>query len=586
MKVSRFFALSLVLLIILFGVSSVYSEPFRFVSMADSRGSNSGVNDPVLSSLVDLIIQEDAEFVLFPGDLVYGHIIDSILISELNHWRDLMAPIYIRDMYGAKVYAGPGNHEIRHSGSEAVWQSVFNDLPSNGPSGETYMTYSFNYLNSHFVMLNTDRAGNPHTINYNWLANDLSSTTADHIFVFGHEPAYPVRPHLGDSLDFYPDQRDAFWQLLVDYDVDIYFAGHEHLYNHTQVNGVHQVINGTSGAPIHIGYGGEFYHYALVTVDGLNVSVEIIDDSGAIRDSFELASLEGVPLGAIWKYLDDGTNQATAWRSPVFDDSTWLSGAAQLGYGDRDEVTVVYCGPSDPLCNSNNYITTYFRHSFEVADTSAYNSVNLRILRDDGAVVYLNGTEVLRTNMPGGAITYTTPALSAVGGADETVFHDSTIDPGLLVNGTNVLAVEIHQFAPNSSDISFNLELLLTSDPVPDIKANGSDGPITIPYGTNLTVTIALDPGGHDGEDCDWWVVGGTSFGFFWYTLDRGWVRSDPPIRVYGGPLFDLPPFDVLDITALPVGTYTFCFGVDLLMNGLLDDGLYYDCVNVSIGLE
>ena len=292
MKASRFFALSFVLLMILFGVSSVYSAPFRFISMADSRGVNNGVNDTVLSDIVDLILLEDAEFVLFSGDLVSGSITDSVLTSQLNHWRDVMAPIYISDMFGAKVYAGPGNHEIRSSGSEVVWQSIFSDLPSNGPAGETYMTYSFDYLNSHFVMLNTDRAGNPHTINYNWLANDLASTTADHIYVFGHEPAFPVGPHLGSSLDFFPNQRDAFWQLLADYDVDIYFAGHEHLYNHIEVGGVRQVIVGTCGAPIYSGYGGEFYHYALVTVDGPDVSVEIIDDSGAIRDSFEYTLID------------------------------------------------------------------------------------------------------------------------------------------------------------------------------------------------------------------------------------------------------------------------------------------------------
>jgi predicted phosphodiesterase len=255
--------------------------------MADSRGGNNGVNDAVLSSIVDLVVQEDAQFVLFAGDLVNGSSNAGTLASQLDHWRDIMAPVYSSDMYGAKVFAGPGNHEIRNSASEGVWQSVFSDLPSNGPSGETYMTYSFDYLNAHFVVLNTNRAGSPHTVNYGWLANDLAATTADHIFVFGHEPAFPVGPHLGSSLDVYPDQRDAFWQLLVDYDVDIYFSGHEHLYNHIEVEGVHQVITGTCGAPIYSGYDGDFYHYALITVDELGVSVNVFDDNSEMRDSFQ-----------------------------------------------------------------------------------------------------------------------------------------------------------------------------------------------------------------------------------------------------------------------------------------------------------
>jgi predicted phosphodiesterase len=268
------------------------AEPFSFIAMADSRGVDNGVNDAVLSTIVDLILQEDAEFIVFPGDLVTGSSDPSTLASQLNHWRDVMAPVYSSDMHGAKIYAGPGNHEIRDAASEGVWQSIFSELPSNGPPGETYMTYSFDYLNAHFVMLDTNRAGSPHTVNYDWLANDLAGVTASHVFVFGHEPAYPAGPHLGSSLDAYPAQRDAFWQLLADYEVDVYFAGHEHLYNHTEVDGVHQVIAGTCGAPIYSGYGGDFYHFALVTVDGPAVSVEVIDDYGETRDHFEYGQPE------------------------------------------------------------------------------------------------------------------------------------------------------------------------------------------------------------------------------------------------------------------------------------------------------
>ncbi|MCP3983728.1 MAG: hypothetical protein GY723_05030 [bacterium] len=271
----------------LLAVSSGYTEPFSFVAMADSRGSSNGVNDAVLARIVDFVVQEDAQFVLFSGDLVNGSSHAGTLASQLNHWRDVMAPVYSSGMLGAKVYAGPGNHEISNSMSEGVWQSIFSDLPSNGPPGEAQMTYSFDYLNSHFVMLDTNRAGSHHTINYDWLANDLAETTADHIFVFGHEPAYPVGPHLGSSLDVYPGLRDAFWQLLVDHDVDIYFAGHEHLYHHAEIAGIHQVIAGASGAPIHTGYGGDFHHYALISVDGLRVSVDVFDDDRELRDSFE-----------------------------------------------------------------------------------------------------------------------------------------------------------------------------------------------------------------------------------------------------------------------------------------------------------
>ena len=159
-----------------------------------------------------------------------------------------------------------------------------------------------------------------------------------------------------------------------------------------------------------------------------------------------------VPTGAIWRYLDNGSDQGTAWRGTSFNDSSWASGPAQLGYGDGDESTVVSFGPD----SANKYITTYFRRTFNVADAAAYQSAVLRVLRDDGAVVYLNGTEIFRSNMPGGNIGYRTLASAAI---DDTSFHQAGVNPALLVSGNNVLAVEIHQANGTSSDISFDLQL-------------------------------------------------------------------------------------------------------------------------------
>src|SRR4029434_5202912 len=89
-----------------------------------------------------------------------------------------------------------------------------------------------------------------------------------------------------------------------------------------------------------------------------------------------------VPTGAIWKYLDNGTDQGTIWRAPTFNDSGWPQGPAQVGYGDGDEATVVSFGPDI----TNKYVTTYFRRAFNVPNASIYQTLTLRLLRDDGAV--------------------------------------------------------------------------------------------------------------------------------------------------------------------------------------------------------
>jgi len=162
-----------------------------------------------------------------------------------------------------------------------------------------------------------------------------------------------------------------------------------------------------------------------------------------------------IESGSSWSYLDNGTDQGTAWQAIGFDDFMWAVGDAQLGYGDSDEATVVSYGPNAAA----KYITTYFRHSFDVANPAAIDGLTLSLLRDDGAVVYLNGTEVMRSGMPAGTITYLTTASISVAGSNESRFYKATVDPALLVVGTNVIAVEIHQRNGTSSDLSFDLRL-------------------------------------------------------------------------------------------------------------------------------
>jgi len=169
-----------------------------------------------------------------------------------------------------------------------------------------------------------------------------------------------------------------------------------------------------------------------------------------------------VAPGATWSYLDDGSDQGSAWTGLSFDDSGWASGPAQLGYGDGDEATVVDFGP-DP---NDKYVTTWFRREFAVADASAYVALTVRLLRDDGAVVHLNGHEIARSNLPAGPIDYRTPAISTVSGAAEDAFFALHVTATWLVSGTNVLAVEIHQQSGQSSDISLDLELAGHRSPV------------------------------------------------------------------------------------------------------------------------
>lgn len=169
-----------------------------------------------------------------------------------------------------------------------------------------------------------------------------------------------------------------------------------------------------------------------------------------------------IPTGSTWKYLDNGTNQGSAWYGTAFNDGSWSSGNAELGYGDGDEATVIGYGGNA----SAKYITSYFRKTFNVANAGLYNGYTLKLRRDDGIVVYVNGTEVYRSNMPGGAITYTTLASSAASDDGATVLT-AVIPASVIVTGTNVVSAEVHQNAANSSDLTFELELVGTTILVP-----------------------------------------------------------------------------------------------------------------------
>ena len=163
-----------------------------------------------------------------------------------------------------------------------------------------------------------------------------------------------------------------------------------------------------------------------------------------------------VASNSVWKYFDLGTDQGTNWITPSFDDSSWLSGPGQLGYGDGDEATLLSNGT-----NGNVHVTAYFRQAFDVPNPGQYAVLSMRVQRDDGVIVYLNGLEVFRDNLPATGVTYATFTGSSVAD-DGRGWLPGIINVPLnyMIPGQNVLAAEIHQQGPGSSDITFALELV------------------------------------------------------------------------------------------------------------------------------
>ncbi len=180
-----------------------------------------------------------------------------------------------------------------------------------------------------------------------------------------------------------------------------------------------------------------------------------------------------IAKGAEWKYLYDGANQGTAWRHPDFDDSSWDSGRAPLGYGDSHVRKIILTGNQD-----DRPITCYFRLHFNLPEGVHKPFLNVEVLRDDGVVLYLNGKEILRDNMPIGPVDAETLAISGDRGvlSRETHFFPFVIPSAHLRNGKNVVAAEVHQRSSTSSDLGFDLKMTLTDRSIASYLALIVDG--------------------------------------------------------------------------------------------------------------
>ena len=268
-----------------------------------------------------------------------------------------------------------------------------------------------------------------------------------------------------------------------------------------------------------------------------------------------------VPTGSPWRYLDDGTDQGTAWRATSFPSAAgWPEGPSPLGYGDGDEATTVNCGPSAPDCNQDNFITTYFRHTFSVADPARYTDLTLRLNRDDGAAVYLNGTEIARDLLNPDAL-FSDPATGTVGGATENQFFSFSVPASRLVAGNNVLAVEVHQNNSTSSDISFDLELLGTLP--------GVGNSVTLLPGVNRVLVRELGAGDVEvgRTSIDIWYDDGSVVDLF------GTINENTTLSAAGGPYrvtADLTVAAGSTLTIQPGTTIYFNAGTGITVNGRL----------------
>ncbi|MEO6006117.1 MAG: metallophosphoesterase [Opitutus sp.] len=266
-------------------------------------------NTKAITRILQSVQAQGSSFLFFNGDMIMGYgkasvpanttTVDAIISSDLVQfyrqyafWRGLVAPFMETGTYIVPV---PGNHEVQSKAlgkkaqveNERAWRANMGDLILDNArftdlfgSTATYqavgdnraaadglttdqskLSYSFDFQDSHFVIINTDAVGRDSHAPVAWLASDLAQAKARgarHNFVFGHKPAFTYYygqnlPSSPSGLDIDLPSRDAFWNLIEAYDAT-YFCGHEHIFNMSQPRAASggkawQVLVGSGGSP-------------------------------------------------------------------------------------------------------------------------------------------------------------------------------------------------------------------------------------------------------------------------------------------------------------------------------------------------
>ena len=230
-------AINLLSVVLVLGVAgAAMGESFHFTVTADPRDYHDKFGDTL--NAINTLVAGPGVFHVSPGDIDHT-------VAENRAEIDTY--------FGADAlwYPGVGNHEAEtpedmtwlrdeyNTGNAGVRTPLKNSTNQDGPATTLETNYTWDYGNAYFIQLNqywdgssdTGARGDVVPALRTWLAAKLDANTKPVVFVFGHEPAFPENRHGDDSLNAEPYNRDPFWQLLEEKEVNAYFCGHTHDYS-------------------------------------------------------------------------------------------------------------------------------------------------------------------------------------------------------------------------------------------------------------------------------------------------------------------------------------------------------------------
>jgi len=351
----------------------------------------------------------------------------------------------------------------QQTSSQVNWDDIvpWNDLEA----GESQRTPDLTSIVSEIITNNNWQQGNPITFiitgtgKRKAFSYDGNASFASELVII-YTPENPIYNDLGiDEIVSPPDL--IFANAEVEISISIFNLGIDSQVGYSvsySINGeaaVTEIVSSTINS-------GESFNYTfLQTADmsgvgeyEIEAEVILVSDENLLNNSISsttntILNDDGLffEQGSFWKYLDDGSDQGTDWQQLNFNDSQWAVGEGHMGFGEGDEITQLTPG----------YVTYYLRKEVNIPDTGLLETVYFNIVHDDGAVVYVNGNEVLRSElMPLGTINYLTGTTTFIPNDVENDFWSYMVDKSYFQNGDNIIAIEIHNQYEGSSDISFD----------------------------------------------------------------------------------------------------------------------------------
>lgn len=291
------------------------------------------------------------------------------------------------------------------------------------------------------------------------------------------------------------------------------------------------LIAGVTNASVELKLAGEETHYAVPAFpQPLVVDQPELQADFTVYRPEDLEAVPFVPAGAEWSFQDNGQLPPSIWTGSAFPENLWRKGAAPLGYGYDDLKTVLGFGPNP----AGRWVSYQFRRRFQIP-AEAWLGYRVRLQRDDGALVFLDGREVWRENLPGGFVNYLTFASVDVDAAGAIAWRELLLDPATAAAGEHVVAVEVHQVRPDSPDVRFDAEFaglrvpVIPPPPPPVIAAVAESGNLILvwEHPEPWQIQVTADPSSPGG----WQALGDVS-------VETDGARRRAVIPIAGSPRF------------------------------------------------